>query len=159
LIDWIDAKCRTWGYAKRRINGVPDQIPAAKRHSGELRTERQDKTTPAGKVNSIMGRIKEEGAVGASIYTGPAQPIEVLLGDALTVAVSINFAIQAGDLTDKEYEIGYIHYVLRGPAQRKWQRLNMKRADYYEFIHDFHKVLERWIPSVEIRAEKLKEVI
>jgi hypothetical protein len=158
LIDWIDAKCRTWGHAKRRINGIPDLDSKNPRHNGEVRTEAQDGCIPSGKVSSIMGRIKEEGLVGAAIHTGPAEPLEVMLGDALQVSVAIQLALTSGRMTERQYEALFSKYVIRGPTKVKLGRLGIGHKCFYDRINRAHIAMKPWLETEDNSSPPLSRV-
>lgn len=107
MIDWVDAMCRSWGFAKRRI--VFGEGPQPK---------------------SMAGRIMEEGPAGAAAHHGRYSELEVLTGDALKVSVAIMIlldlsAARGSRLTEAEYEALFVRYVVPGRLGEKAGRMGV----------------------------------
>lgn len=142
MIEWVDEMLRTWGRAKRRINGVP-----------ELRTK--DNCLPSGRARSFTGRLSEGGhVVKDKDQIILVEPLEVFLGDALVVAVATKLALQDKSISEYQYELLYAHYVLRGSNRKKYKAFNMDRKDYFDALHTIHARLISWLYKVEKQHEK-----
>lgn len=138
MIDWIDAMCRTWGYAKRGITYDKNM---------DFRPEGQEKDGPpfSGRASSFAGRANECAAGIDSGFGPPAQPLEVFRGDALLVSCAIQGAIIAGQMKDEHYEALFIQYVVKGPLKTKMDKLRIGRKAFYERVHRAHKILKPWL--------------
>ena len=136
MIGWIKARCVEWGKAKRRINGMPDLTEPPR--DGPLRS---------GKCNSVAGRVKEEGPVGAAIHSDqPAEPLEVMLGDALETAIAIRKAIDKKSLTERQHEVLFVHYAISASIKKKLAILGLSKRCYYERLNAAHRSIEPWFP-------------
>lgn len=118
MIDWINWKLKSYGYAKRRLLTCKENYP-----------------------QSIAGRIVTEGP-GAASHDGPKREMEVFTGDALEAAVAIHRALEAKKLTDRQYEVIFVHYVVPGPTKNKPQDLGICTKVYYDIIRAAHHNLE-----------------
>lgn len=143
MIDYVDAMLRTWGIAKRKIDYCHDRWL-------QKPDKTQDKTFASGLARSFTGRLTEGGHVGRGKDGSPAvEPLEVLRGDALTVAVAIKLALGAKILKERDYEHLYVHYVAKTTNGKRFRYFKMRHHDYYATLHNLHVRLESWIASVE----------
>lgn len=118
LTDWVDAKLRLWGYAKRRLLQAQERYP-----------------------ESFAGRLVEEGP-GASLgHQGGSRDVEVFTGDALEVALAIHRSLEARKLTDRQLEVLTVHYIVKGPVKRKAPALDLCVSRYYELLGIAHRHL------------------
>lgn len=125
----LEESLRQWGRAKRKLMGIPPQ------------------------PRSIFGRIQDEGSVGAAIRGEPPDPPEVMLNIALIVARAIRQAIDDHALPYHPYEVLTAHYVLRGPTQRKAERLNITRAVFYQRLNMARAILGPYIMRLSRDAD------
>lgn len=128
LIDWLDAKARTWGHAKRRLLFAAERYP-----------------------QSFAGKCVEEGA-GAAIgraMTKPTGDIEVFTGDALEVAVALHRALEDRNLTDRQYECFFVHYVIKAPTKVKRHDLGIEHRTYYDHIAAAHHKLADYMGDTQ----------
>lgn len=120
LIDWIDARCRTWGHDRRRLRRA--QYPP-----------------------STAGRLDEP--IG---YGTPPEPLEGLTGDALYVAVAIRRALEGRSLSLRQHAALYLHYddrYRRVPAKAKCKELGVSRDTYYHALAQAHRVIDAHWPT------------
>ena len=92
MIDWVHYKCLAWGYSKSAL--MTGECPGPK---------------------SLAGRIMDEGPAGAAIHTARQTDPEVLVGDALEVAVACQIAMHPIQptrqrLTAEQYEALFVYY-------------------------------------------------
>lgn len=143
MIDWVDVRLRSWGIEKRRIDYLDDKLL-------KKPDQTTDKVFASGLARSFMGRLTEGGHVGRGKDGSPAvEPLEVLRGDALTVAVAIKLALGAKSLKEKDYEHLYVHYVAKTTNGKRFKYFGMRHHDYYAALHNLHVRLSSWITSVE----------
>ena len=147
MIDWVDARLRTWGLAKRRIEG---------RRPVKLK----DCLFESGNARSFLGRFREGGHVGKGKgLSRLVEPLECLSGDALLVSMAVRLAIQAGNIDDKQYELLFLHYVAKASNRRKMKTVNMDRKTYWESLHIIHIRLIGWLSAASSRQEKLSKIM
>jgi hypothetical protein len=127
MIDHIHHRCITWGRRIRQIYLGKDGWPS----------------------RSILGKLSEEGVLGASATRLVQSYSEVLTGEALETACAIKV------LDEESREVLFVHYVVIGKGKTKAYRLGISRDTYYERLHRAHwcvdRVLsmdrERWHPK------------
>lgn len=128
MIDWIDDLCHEWGKARHGID-----------HGSSAPT-------------SLWGRMNGWHLKAADPAQRPDPP-EVLLNGALAVSIAIQRAISARDLTYRQRQVMYVHYVERAPAKRKAYLLKLSRKRYYEHLHRCHRVIRYHLPEEHKRNE------
>lgn len=127
LIDWLDAKLRTWGYDRRR-----------------LRQSRYPQSAAA-RFDEPIG------------YGVQREPMEGLKGDALLVSVAIQRALEQHQLSLKQHAVLYLHYddrYRKTPAKAKCEQLGVKRERYYQLLRAAHRKLDaHWPTDMDRGAE------
>lgn len=119
MIPWVDEKLKAWGRAKWK------------------------NITSEGAPQSIMGKIATYGPSAGDSQTGLHRFREGMTGDALDASLAIHRAIFAGDLTDRQYEIMFVHYAVKGyTVQYKAKAMDMSVAALYDFRNRTHHNLE-----------------
>lgn len=113
MIDWIHARCNVWGAQIRWVHLGKDGWPS----------------------RSVLGKLIEEGALGASSSRFIQNYPEVLNPEALET----NNAIR--QLGESEREILFVHYVVIGKGKVKAWRMNLAKNTYYDRIDAAHRKL------------------
>lgn len=113
MIDWIHARCKTWGAQIRWVYLGKDGWPS----------------------RSVLGKMITEGSLGASCNRFVQHFPEVLNPEALET----NNAIK--QLEEKHREILFVHYVVIGKGKVKACRLEIERTVYYDRLDTAHKRL------------------
>ena len=112
MIDWIDEKLRAWGRAKHRLIADKEPYPP-----------------------SILGKIKD---YGMAVQDGSCFQHfrEGMTGDALDASLALFRAMHARKMTDRQYEVVFVHYACRGHSvMEKLRALGYeRRASYYECL-------------------------
>ncbi len=123
LIDWVDARCVSWGLAMRRLH-CP-RLPGAHEH---------------GWSESVSGRIKDR--IPPSTFSD-RRPMEHLHGDALLVARALYALCQhhPSPMTINRREHLYVHYVIPGKVADKILAMGRSRENYYEHVGAANRVL------------------
>ena len=136
MIDYVDAMCRSWGYARRKINGTPPQ------------------------PKSIFGKFlaTEGGPVAAASRGQLPAPLEVMLDDALITARAIQLAKEKGDLNLRQYEVLYARYVMNGSRRKKIEAVGVSESYFYRVLGRSHTILSGWLAGCETDHKKLKEI-
>jgi hypothetical protein len=123
VISWVDCVLKNWGRAQYWLmfkgNGYPSR--------------------------TILGKLLEEGAVGAACNQYTREFPEVLMGENLIVANAVK------TLAEKPRAIISVHYVLRLPARVKYTRIGIPREHYYETISAAHISLANAIDAQDAR--------
>lgn len=101
----LEGMLRSWGYARRKINGL--QPPP----------------------KSIMGKIVTWGT-GASGQVREPESLEVMLNDSLIVARAIRMCLDSGLLKYMQFQVIFAHYVEHGKAYKKAQAMNISDRYY-----------------------------
>lgn len=116
MIQWVHHACLEWGRAKRRIMDGTEGWP----------------------TRSMLGRLIEEGACGAS------QPgmirnryPEVMLGNALQVSIALT-RMAASHRMEIQCLVVSAHYVAPGCAPVKAQLIDIAIKDYWKKLHEGH---------------------
>ncbi len=104
MIDWIHEGCKHWGWQMRILYVGKDGWPA----------------------RSILGRLIEEGALGASAVRFMQHFPECLDADALRY----NNAIKR--LVERDREILFVDYVVVGKSKVKAARIGIPRSTYFD---------------------------
>lgn len=120
LIDWVDAKLRTWGFDRRRLRR--SKYPPS----------------PAGRADQPIG------------YGGEPEPMEVLTGDALLVGTAIKRALEDHAMPIKYHAVLYLHYddrYRRMPAAKKCRELSVGRQGYYHILAQAHRKIDAYWPT------------
>ena len=134
MIDWVDAKLKCWGAAKKRINGI--QKPPS----------------------SIMGRFIGGWSIKAAETSVLPCPPEVMLDDALITARAIRLAKEKGDLNLRQYEVLYARYAMNGSRRRKIEAVGVSESYFYRVLGRTHTILSGWLAGCETDHKKLKEI-
>ena len=112
MIDWIDYKLKAWGLAKHRLMTKEEAWP-----------------------ESICSRIQDYG-----FHTDGATALqkfrEGMTGDALEASLALFRAMHSHSLTDRQYEVVFVHYACLGyTPTHKRKALGYKHHDaYYECL-------------------------
>ena len=134
MIDWIHQFCRDWGDARYHIDNC--------------------KAPPT----SIWGRIKEGWSISSAECATRPDPPEVMIGNALLISIAIRSAIDAGRLTERQFQVLYVHYAARDATKRKIYAIGMSKKRYYEMIHRAHRILRYFLPTEGV-GDKIVETI
>jgi len=120
VIDWIDYKLRSWGHAKHRLL-----------------------TAQEGSPQSLMGRIMTHGPAAGDSRQGLQVFREGMTGDALECSLAIYRAMMAHAMTDRQYEVLFVHYACKGyQVGYKAKALGITRPTYYTTLHRAQTALE-----------------
>lgn len=123
MIQWVDELCKDWGRAQHRLlfgfQGWP--------------------------TRSMLGRLIDEGIIGASSNQFTMQYPEVLSAENLKTANAIK------TLPEEPRALITIHYVFRLRARDKCERIEMPIRTYYARINDAHRAIESALQLMEIR--------
>jgi hypothetical protein len=111
LIDWVDAKCWSWGLSARRI-----YLNSQDRHWPE----------------SVWARIQD--GIPPSEFADQ-RFLEVHEGDALTIAKLLPV------LTEPQRVTMIVHYVAPGPLKQKLFRIGKHASSHYEMLAWVHRKL------------------
>lgn len=144
LIDYVEAQLRTWGIARRRLDSdhtrwltKPDKT--------------QDKIPASGRARSFMGRLTEGGHVGRGDCSPTVEPLDGLVGDALTVSLALQLALQAGEITERQYTLCYLQYAVKAKRRDKLRYFRLGHAAYQEYLHGIQVKLSGWLRTLEQR--------
>lgn len=106
MIAWVNEALKDWGRAQFWLmfkgNGFPSR--------------------------TMLGKLLEEGAVGAATNQYTREFPEVLTGDNLMVANAVK------TLPEYPRALVSVHYVLRLPARDKWRQIGIDRQMYYDVL-------------------------
>ncbi len=133
LIDWVHEKCRCWGSARHFID---HGVYGAK---------------------SIFGRLNDGWSIAAADSHRRPDPPEVMLDDALEISIAIKKAIAAKRLTERQFQVLYVHYVELDATKRKLDTLKLSRKRYYDIIHRVHRILRWHLPLRGCVGDKIAE--
>lgn len=118
MIDWVDDLGKDWGRYLRR------------NPTGDMKF---DSGYPK---NSVMGRIREEGTVGAAIRTHmQILPIRDMPKDVL----EFHRAWQV--LDSKPKRISYVHYGVVSNVDAKCEFMGLNKSTYYSRLDRAHRAL------------------
>jgi hypothetical protein len=129
LIDYIDALCKEWGATRYFIDN--------------------GKNGP----KSIFGRMGEGWSIAAADPAQRPDPPEVMLNGALAVSIAIKKAISDKKLTERAFQVLYVHYVERAPTKRKIYTVKLSKKRYYELLHRSHRVIRWHLPPEQQQNE------
>ena len=115
MIDYIHVRLCDWGRQIRKVYLGHEGWPS----------------------RSVLGKLKEEGILGAASVRFVQFEPEFLIGECLET----NRAIKG--LTEIDREILFVHYVVIGKGKLKAARLDMPRSTYYSHIDQAQRSLER----------------
>lgn len=110
MIGWVDAICKEWGRAQYWLLFGKTGWP----------------------TRTVLGKLMEEGIVGAACSQFLVEYPEVLTGDNLRTANAIKL------LPEEPRSLVTIHYVIRMPAKQKCQRIPLPLRTYYAKLGDAH---------------------
>jgi hypothetical protein len=106
MIDWLHEECITWGRQIRWLYLGRDGWPS----------------------RSVIGKLREEGMLGASFSRFTQHWPEVLN----PVALKVNNGYK--QLAEPDREILFIHYVVIGKGKVKAHRLGLPKSTYYDRV-------------------------
>ncbi len=125
MIAWVHEACKSWGRAQWWLmfkgNGYPSR--------------------------TILGKLMEEGAVGAATNQFTREFPEVLQGENLMIANAIK------TLPELPRAIISVHYVLRLPARTKYTKIGIDRPTYYEVIAKAHIRIANCVEAQDLREQ------
>lgn len=107
MIDYIESRCKEWGHAVRAIYVGKDGWPS----------------------RSVLGKLREEGVLGASCDKLAQHYREVLTGERLDTGNAIK------RLGEEDRAILFVHYVVIGKGKVKAARLGVSRKTYYDYVN------------------------
>ena len=112
MIDWVHSMGNDWGHCMRRSEAKQGQI------------------------QGTLGRIKDEGLVGAAIRShGSKIPIVDFPEDIAEFH-------RAWLRLDRDYQMMiWVDYKLRSPIERKFELMNKKRSAYYRLRSSAHSAI------------------
>ncbi len=126
MISWVDCVLKNWGRAQYWLMFKGDGYPS----------------------RTILGKLVEEGAVGAACNQYTREFPEVLMGENLIVANAVK------TLAEKPRAIVSVHYVLRLPARVKYTRIGISREMYYDTISAAHITLANAIDAQDAKISE-----
>lgn len=106
MIDYIHVRCLNWGRGIRAIYLGTDGWPS----------------------RSVIGKLRDEGVLGASCDKLTQHYREVLTGEQLVTGNAIK------TLGEHDRAILFVHYVVIGKGKVKAARLGMARSTYYTYV-------------------------
>lgn len=106
MIDYIHARCTDWGRGVRAIYLGRDGWPS----------------------RSVIGKLRDEGLLGASCDKLTQHYREVLTGEQLETGNAIK------QLSEDDRAILFVHYVIVGKGKIKAHRLGIGRTTYYAYV-------------------------
>lgn len=128
MIPWVNQLCKDWGRAQHWIwfggVGLPPR--------------------------TMLGKLIEEGVVGAAFSSFTMQYPEVLTGDNLLVANAVK------TLPETPRTVITVHYVLHVPTKLKYSKLKMTRHSYYATLSAAHINLANAIDAQERKSDKME---
>lgn len=148
MIDWVNEALKTWGEAKRRIIGRQDK---------QLRNKdgTPSKTMACGPARSFMGRLDEGGHVGkGKDQIVLSAPPEVYTEAALPVAIGISLAMESGSLSEAEYKLLFVHYVVKAKLAKKIKYIGRSHKTYYSRLHNIQCRLSGYIYATQERQSQ-----
>lgn len=148
MIDYMDSMLRTWGIAKRRLDSS---------HNRWLMKpdKTRDKIPASGRARSFMGRLTEGSHVGRGKDGSPqVEPLDGLVGDALTVSIAIKLALATKSITERQYELLYVQYAVKTRNRDRFKYFRVRHHDYYAMLHNIQVKLSGWIQATEKRQAK-----
>lgn len=114
-IDYIRARGKEWGYQIRKIYLGADGWPS----------------------RTILGRLREEGLLGAASTRLVDNYRECLVGETLETGNAIK------RLDEEDREILFVHFVVIGKGKVKAARLGISRTTYYAKLDRAERNLDR----------------
>jgi hypothetical protein len=121
MISWVNAVCKEWGRAQYWLLFGKGGFP----------------------TRTILGKLMEEGVVGAACSQFTMEYPEVLTGDNLVVANAIK------TLSEVPRSVVTVHYVFRMPTRLKYAKLGMGRTSYYDTLNLSHVQLANAIDAID----------
>lgn len=122
MINWVDAACKEWGRAQYWLLFGKGGFP----------------------TRTMLGKLIEEGVVGASCNQFTMTYPEVLTGENLVTANAIK------TLSEVPRNVTTVHYVIRMPAKQKYPKLGMTRWAYYDALSEAHIRIANFIEAYDI---------
>lgn len=145
MIDWVQAALTTWGIARRRLDASHTQFLA--KPDGT-----KDKIPASGRARSFMGRLTEGSHVGRGKDGSPqVEPLDGLVGDALTVSLALQLALQAKAITERQYSLCYVEYAVKARKRDKRRLFRLGHAAYQTALHNLQVRLSGWLRTLERR--------
>ncbi len=127
MISWVDGVLKNWGRAQYWLMFKGNGFPA----------------------RTILGKLMEEGAVGAACNQYTREFPEVLMGENLIVANAVK------TLSEEPQTVIRAHYVIRMPAKQKYSFAGITKYRYYEIIDQAHVKLANAIDAQDARISGL----
>lgn len=129
MINWVHEVCKSWGRAQYWLLYGKQGFP----------------------TRTMLGKLMEEGLVGAAFNRFTMEYPEVLVGENLAVANAIK------TLPETPRTIITVHYVIRLPAKLKYAKLNIKKDAYYDALSNAHYLIANALQAAEIRELRKQE--
>jgi hypothetical protein len=124
MIDWVDAKSRLWGMAKRRLLCSQEAYP-----------------------QSFAGKVTTEGYGAIAGGHGSGHFPECFTGDALEIAIALRKALDTRRMTERQYQVFFTHYVISQPIKVKRHELGVSHSRYYELLDSAQRHIETCIAT------------
>jgi hypothetical protein len=125
MISWVHCALKDWGRAQYWLMFKGDGYPS----------------------RSMLGKLLEEGAVGAATNQFTREFPEVLVGENLIVANAVK------TLSEKPRAVVSVHYVLRMPARNKYKFMGISREMYYGIVWGAHIQIANAIEAQDVKAK------
>ena len=123
MIDWVHDSLRDWGRAQYWLLFGKQGYP----------------------TRTMLGKLIEEGVVGASCNQFTIEYPEVLMGRNLQVANAVK------TLAEMPRTVVSAHYVFRMPAKQKYTKLGMSHTKYYNTLSQAHLSIANALQAAEIQ--------
>jgi len=128
MIDYINERCFAWGKQIRRVYLGHDGWPS----------------------KSILGRLQEEGLLGAASSRFVQHYSECLMGEAVETGNAIK------KLSEEHREILFVHYVVIGKGKVKAHWLDLPVRTYYNRLDKAQTVLAGVLASFSQHTKPVK---
>ena len=125
MISWVHCALKDWGRAQWWLMFKGDGFP----------------------TRTMLGKLMEEGAHGASSSQYTREFPEVLMGENLVVGNAVK------TLSEVPRAIISAHYVIRLPARTKYTRAGISREMYYDTISNAHIQIANAIEAQDVKAK------
>lgn len=123
MIGWLDSMLRQWGRAQFWLLYGKGGFP----------------------TRTMLGKLIEEGVVGASFSSFTASYPEVLQGENLAVANAVK------TLPENPRTVTTAHYVIRMPTKQKFAHLGISKTVYYDTLSAAHLLIANALQAQELR--------
>lgn len=125
MINWLDSILRDWGKAQYWLLFGKQGFP----------------------TRTMLGKLIEEGVVGAAFNKFTMTYPEVLQGENLIVANAVK------TLPENPRTVVTAHYVIRMPTKQKYAHLGISKTVYYDTLSAAHLLIAN-----ALQAQELKEL-